>query len=75
MLFDLGLAFDALNEHQKALDSFDLAIQLQPDSSKRTAIARDACGARRHDDAIESYRKALAIRPDLPTRTVIAAAR
>ena len=31
MLFDLGLAFNALNQHQKALDSFDLAIQLQPD--------------------------------------------
>ena len=65
MLFDLGLAFNALNQHQKALDSFDLAIQLKPDffeaHGNRGAMLA-ALG--RHDDAIESYRKALAIRPD-----------
>ena len=65
ILFDLGLAFNALNQHQKALDSFDLAIQLQPDffeaHGNRGAMLA-ALG--RHGDAIESYRKALAIRPD-----------
>jgi Tfp pilus assembly protein PilF len=64
-LFDLGLKFNALNRHQKALDSFDLAIQLQPDffeaHGNRGAMLA-ALG--RHDDAIESYRKAIAIRPD-----------
>ena len=64
-LFDLGLAFNALNQHQKALDSFDLAIQLQPDffeaHGNRGAMLA-ALG--QHGDAIESYRKALAIRPD-----------
>ena len=65
ILFDLGLAFNALNQHQKALDSFDLAIQLQPDffeaHGNRGAMLA-ALG--QHGDAIESYRKALAIRPD-----------
>ena len=65
MLFDLGLAFNALNQHQKALDSFDLAIQLQPDffeaHSNRGAML---AALERHDDAIESYRKAIAINPD-----------
>ncbi|MFY9686991.1 MAG: tetratricopeptide repeat-containing glycosyltransferase family protein [Pseudolabrys sp.] len=65
ILFDLGLAFNALNQHQKALDSFDLAIQLQPDffeaHGNRGAMLA-ALG--RHDDAIASYRNALAIRPD-----------
>ena len=64
-LFDLGLKFNALNQHQKALDSFDLAIQVQPDffeaHSNRGAMLA-VLG--RHDDAIESYRKAIAIRPD-----------
>ena len=63
--FDLGLAFNALKQHQKALESFDLAIQLQPDffeaHSNRGAMLA-ALG--RHEDAIESYRKALTIRPD-----------
>lgn len=65
MLFDLGLAFNALNQHQKALDSLDLAIQLQPDffeaHGNRGAMLA-ALG--RHDEAIDSYRKAIAIRPD-----------
>ena len=65
ILFDLGLAFNALNQHQKALDSFDRAIQLQPDffeaHGNRGAMLA-ALG--QHGDAIESYRKALAIRPD-----------
>jgi Tfp pilus assembly protein PilF len=64
-LFELGLKFNALNQHQKALDSFDLAIQLQPDffeaHGNRGAMLA-ALG--RHEDAIESYRKAIAIRPD-----------
>src|SRR6185312_17275788 len=63
--FDLGLAFNALNQHQKALESFDLAIQLQPDffqsHGKRGAMLA-ALG--RHDEAIDSYRKAIALRPD-----------
>ena len=63
--FDLGLAFNAQKQHQKALESFDLAIQLQPDffeaHSNRGAMLA-ALG--RHEDAIESYRKALTIRPD-----------
>jgi Tfp pilus assembly protein PilF len=64
-LFDLGLKFNALNQHQKALDSFDLAIQLRPDFFE----AHGNRGAMlavlgRHDDAIESYRKAITIRPD-----------
>jgi len=65
MLFDLGLAFNALNQHQKALDSFDLAIQLQPvffEAHGNRGAMLAALG--RHGDAIESYRKALAIRPD-----------
>ena len=65
MLFDLGLAFNALKQYQKALDSFDLAIQLQPEFSEahgNRGAMLVALG--RHDDAIESYRKALAIRPD-----------
>jgi len=65
ILFDLGLAFNALSQHQKALDSFDLAIQLQPDffeaHGNRGAMLA-ALG--RYDDAIESYRAALAIKPD-----------
>lgn len=64
-LFDLGLAFNALNQHQKALDSFDLAIKLQPDFfeayGNRGAMLV-ALG--RHNEAIDSYRKAIAIRPD-----------
>src|SRR6186997_1782065 len=64
-LFDLGLRFNALNQHQKALESFDLAIQLQPDffeaHGNRGAMLA-ALG--RHDEAIDSYRKAIAIRPD-----------
>src|SRR6187551_3345281 len=65
ILLDLGLAFNALSQHQKALDSFDLAIQLQPDffeaHGNRGAMLA-ALG--RYDDAIESYRAALAIKPD-----------
>ena len=64
-LFDLGLAFNARNQHQKALESFDLAIQMQPDffeaHGNRGAMLA-ALG--RHHDAIESYRNALAIKPD-----------
>src|SRR5678815_2454581 len=64
-LFDLGLAFNALNQHQKALASFDLAIQLQPDFFE----AHGNRGAMlavlgRHDEAVESYRKTIAIKPD-----------
>src|SRR6185312_8220792 len=63
--FDLGLAFNALSQHQRALDSFDLAIQLQPDffeahgnrGAMLAALGRD-------DDAIDSYRKAITIRSD-----------
>jgi tetratricopeptide (TPR) repeat protein len=65
ILFDLGLAFNALDQHQKALDSFDLAIQLQPDffeAHGNRGAMHAALG--QHGDAIESYRKALAIRPD-----------
>src|SRR5689334_17528711 len=65
MLFDLGLAFNALRQHQRALDSFDIAIQLQPDffeahgnrGAMLAALGRD-------DDAIDSYRKAITIRSD-----------
>jgi len=64
-LFDLGLKFNALKHYQKALDSFDLAIRLQPDffeaHGNRGAMLA-ALG--RHDDATESYRRALAIKPD-----------
>jgi Tfp pilus assembly protein PilF len=64
-LFDLGLRFNALKQHQKALESFDLAIQLQPDffeaHGNRGAMLA-ALG--RHHDAIESYRNALNIKPD-----------
>ena len=65
ILFDLGLAFNALNQHQKALASFDLAIQLQPDFFE----AHGNRGAMlavlgRHDEAVESYRKTIAIKPD-----------
>jgi tetratricopeptide (TPR) repeat protein len=65
LLFDLGLAFNTLNRHQKALDSFDLAIQLQPDffeahGNRGAMLAALGCNV----DAIESYRKALAINPN-----------
>jgi len=64
-LFDLGLAFYVQKQHQKALDSFDLAIRLQPDffeaHGNRGAMLA-ALG--RHHEAIESYRNALAIKPD-----------
>jgi Tfp pilus assembly protein PilF len=64
-LFDLGLTFNARKQHQKALESFDLAIQLQPDffeaHGNRGAMLA-ALG--RHQDAIESYRNALAINSD-----------
>lgn len=65
ILFDLGLAFNALHQHRKALDSFDLAIQLQPNffeaHGNRGAMLA-ALG--RLDAALESYRKALAINPE-----------
>jgi tetratricopeptide (TPR) repeat protein len=65
MLFDLGLAFNALGRHQKALDSFDLAIQLQPDFSEAHGNRGAMLAALgRYNDAIESYRNALAIKPD-----------
>jgi Tfp pilus assembly protein PilF len=64
-LFDLGLAFNGRRQHQRALESFDLAIQLQPDffeaHGNRGAMLA-ALG--RHQDAVESYRDALAINPD-----------
>jgi Tfp pilus assembly protein PilF len=64
-LFDLGLALNARKQHQKALESFDLAIQLQPDffeaHGNRGAMLA-ALG--RHHDAIQSYRTALAIKSD-----------
>ena len=64
-LFDLGLAFNARKQHQKAFESFDLAIQLQPDffeaHGNRGAMLA-ALG--RHQDAIESYRNTLAIEPN-----------
>ena len=65
-LFDLGLAFNALNQHQKALDSFDLAIKLQPDFfeayGNRGAMLV-ALG--RHNEAIATLNELMWLRPDL----------
>jgi tetratricopeptide (TPR) repeat protein len=65
MLFDLGLAFNALNRHQKALDSFDLAIQLQPDLRRSGVMTKPSIATARRSPS----------GPILPTHTAISAAR
>ena len=76
MLFDLGLAFNALNRHQKALDSFDLAIQMQPDffeaHGNRGAMLA-ALG--RHDGRSIATARRSPSGPILPTHTAIWEAR
>lgn len=60
----LGLAYAAQSQNAKALEHFQIAVQLKPDSAEaRTNLAASLSHLGKTEQAAEQFRKALALEP------------
>ena len=60
-----GIVLERLGRHANALDGYDRALSLAPNSEMRTRTAGTMHHLGRHDDALAAYERALALTPDV----------